>query len=215
MRKPGFAGVVFRRHVAEITNSGGLWDQAGELYPSAGGRGVRGDLEYRFRNNVRISFRHLEHEDSKFSYQGAAFPYLAFDELTHFTESQFFYLLSRNRSTCGIRPYVRASCNPSPGWVKTTILAPWVDEDFEGERAKPGELRWFIRVQGELRWVPQGTRHAKSVTFIPALVTDNKILMEINPEYVDNLHALPEIEKQRLLHGNWRSPPRGACVSSF
>ena len=104
--------------------------------------------------------------------------------------------------------------SPSPGWVKTTILAPWVDEDFKGDRAKPGELRWFIRVQGELRWVPQGTRHAKSVTFIPALVTDNKILMEINPEYVDNLHALPEIEKQRLLHVNWRSP-RGACYPQF
>jgi hypothetical protein len=214
VRKLGFAGVVFRRTSPEITNSGGLWDQASELYPAAGGRGVRGDLEFRFRNNVRISFRHLEHEQSKFGYQGAAFCYLGFDELTHFTESQFFYMLSRNRSTCGVRPYVRGSCNPHPGWVKR-FLAPWVDEEFKGTPAKPGELRWFTRVQGEVRWVPRGTKHAKSVTFIRASVYDNPALLEANPEYVDNLMALPEIEQQRLLYGNWRVRHEGLVYPAF
>ena len=108
----------------EITNAGGLWDEANELYPAAGGKAVQDRLEYRFSPKSRVSFRHLEHEKDKLSYQGSQICYLAFDELTHFTESMFFYLLSRNRSKCGVRPYVRCTTNPQPGWVKSRLLGP-------------------------------------------------------------------------------------------
>lgn len=211
----GFAGIIFRRTTPEITNAGGLWDQAGELYPAAGGKGIRGTLDYRFSSKARISFRQLEDPDTVLAYQGSQICYLAFDELTHFTESQFFYMLSRNRSKCGIRPYVRATCNPDPGWVKTKLLAPWVDEDFKGERAKPGEIRWFKRVDGKIKWLNEWTARAKSVTFIPASVFDNKILLEANPEYVDNLEALPTVEQERLLRGNWRIRREGLVYPLF
>jgi hypothetical protein len=211
---PGFAGVVFRRTSPEITNSGALWDQASELYPPAGGRGVRGDLEFRWPKNVRISFRHLEHEQDKHNYQGSQFCFIGFDELTHFTESMFFYMLSRNRSKCGVRPYVRCSTNPHPGWVKR-FLAPWVDEEYDGRPAKSGEIRWFTRVDGKIRWVPEGTKHAKSVTFIRASVYDNPALLDVNPEYIGNLMALPEIEQRRLLHGDWRVRHEGLVYPHF
>ena len=154
----GFTGDHIPQTSPEITNSGGLWDQAGELYPAAGGKGIRGTLDYRFRPKARISFGQLELEATKYDYQGSAICYLAFDELTHFTESQFFYLLSRNRSTCGVRPYVRATCNPSPCWVKTKLLAPWVDEEFKGTPAKPAEIRWFRRISGEITWFHKGPK---------------------------------------------------------
>jgi predicted phage terminase large subunit-like protein len=41
------------------------------------------------------------------------------------------------------------------------------------------------------------------MTFIPALVRDNKILLEADPGYIANLKALPLIERERLLNGNW------------
>ncbi len=210
----GFYGVVFRRSYPEITNPGGLWDQAGEIYPYAGGRGVVGSREYRFRGGSRIAFRHLENEDSKHDYQGSAICYLAFDELTHFTASQFWYLLSRNRSTCGIRPYVRATCNPDPGWVKT-LLSPWVDDYFRGTRAKSGEILWFIRVDGKIQWCDRTEPDAKSLTFIRASIYDNPILLKINPEYIATLKALPPVERARLLEGDWNVRREGLVYPQF
>ena len=215
IKVPGFTGIIFRRTSPEITNAGGLWDEAGELYPAAGGKAVQDRLEYRFKPKARISFRHLEHEQDKLGYQGSQICYLAFDELTHFSESQFWYMLSRNCSTCGVRPYVRATCNPQPGWVKSKLLAPWVDEDFKGERAKSGEIRWFRRIGGEITWVPEGTPKAKSVTFTPARVTDNPALLDVDPDYVNNLEALPDVERERLLHGNWAVRHEGIVYPEF
>jgi hypothetical protein len=211
---PGFHGVLFRRSYPEITNPGGLWDQAGEIYPYAGGKGIVGSREYRFPVGTRIAFRHLENEESKHDYQGSAICYLAFDELTHFTESMFWYLLSRNRSTCGVRPYVRATCNPDPGWVKT-LLGPWVDDDFGGRRAASGELCWFVRIDGKIRWVDRDTPDAKSLTFIRASIYDNQYLLDRNPEYLATLKALPPVERARLLDGDWNVRREGLVYSGF
>ncbi len=211
----GFYGTIFRRSYPEITNPGGLWDEAGGIYPFAQGRGNVGSREYRWDEyDTKITFRHLENEESKYNYQGSQICYLAFDELTHFNESQFWYMLSRNRSTCGVRPYVRATCNPDPGWVKD-LLGPWVDNGFDGEHAQSGELRWFIRVDGKLRWVDGHTPHAKSLTFIRASIYDNPILLEKNPEYVATLMALPEVERARLLDGDWSVRREGLVYPGF
>lgn len=211
---PGFSGVIFRRSYPEITNVGGLWDQASELYPWAGARGVVGACEWRFPQGSRISFRHLENEETKHNYQGSQICYLAFDELTHFTESMFWYLLSRNRSTCGVRPYVRATCNPDPGWVKS-LLAPWVDDEFSGERAKSGDLRFFVRVDGKIKWCVRDHPDAKSLTFIRASIYDNQFLLDRNPEYLATLKALPPVERARLLEGDWNVRREGLVYSGF
>ena len=76
-----------------------------------------------------------------------------FDELTHFSAHQFFYMVSRNRSTCGVRPYIRATCNPdADSWV-AEFLAWWIDQETGlpiPERA--GVLRYYIRVSGKIVW---------------------------------------------------------------
>src|ERR1700733_733767 len=59
---PEFGGVIFRRTSPQITNEGGLWDEAGKLYPLVGGDARVGNLEYRFPTESSISFRHLQHE---------------------------------------------------------------------------------------------------------------------------------------------------------
>lgn len=211
---PGFSGVVFRLTHPQITNTGGLWDEASALYPWVGAKGYIGACEWRFPAGTKISFRHLEHEQDKHNYQGAQICYLAFDELTHFTESQFWYMLSRNRSTCGVRPYVRATCNPDPGWVKE-LIAPWVDDSFNGRRAQSGELRWFVRLDGKIHWVEQGTADAKSLTFIRSSIYDNQILLQKDPDYIATLKALPPVERARLLDGDWNVRREGLVYSGF
>jgi hypothetical protein len=78
---------------------------------------------------------------------------ICFDELTHFTAHQFFYMVSRNRSTCGVRPYIRATCNPdADSWV-ADFLAWWIDPETGlpiPERA--GVLRYYIRVAEKIVW---------------------------------------------------------------
>jgi len=210
---PGFAGVVFRRSYPEITNPGGLWDEAASMYPYIDGRGIIGACEWRFPWGTRVAFRHLENEQSKYDYQGSQIPYLAFDELTHFSYEQFFYLLSRNRSSSGVRGYVRATCNPDPdSWVRSFI--DWFINPETGfpipERS--GKLRWFIRRDDQFLWadtreelIEQYGKEAlpKSLTFIPASVHDNKILMRKDPSYLANLQALSRVDRLRLLGGNW------------
>jgi len=201
----GYGAVIFRRTVPEITNEGGLWDEACDLYPILDGVGYSGTHEFRFPPyGNTISMAGLENEDDVLKWHSSQICCLEFDELTTFSAKQFWYLTSRNRSTCGICPTIRAGCNPSPGWLKTSLLAPWVDENFNGPRARGGELRSFVRPSGVIKWVEHGYPDSQTVTFIPAKVTDNKILLRKDPGYLPRLKALDPVERARLLEGDWR-----------
>lgn len=152
-----------------------------------------------------------------------------FDELTHFTAAQFWYMLSRNRSTCGIRPYVRATTNPDcESWV-ADLIEWWIDQDTGypiAERA--GVLRYFVRLGEKIIWADSPEDLAqyknpmtgeaippKSLTFIPSLLADNQILARGDPGYLANLMALPLVERERLLNGNWKVRWQGQTFFSL
>lgn len=208
-----FGAVIFRRTTVQVRNEGGLWDESGKLYPFAGGAAKEHELWWKFPSGASISFAHLEHEKNTLDWQGAQIPFIGFDELTHFSEKQFWYLLSRNRSMCGVKPYIRATCNPdADSWV-AKFIAWWIDQETGfpiPERA--GVLRWFVRVNDQLVWgdgkFALETRYpgskAKSVTFVPAKLSDNRALVSADPGYLANLMALPRVERERLLQGNWK-----------
>jgi predicted phage terminase large subunit-like protein len=163
----------------------------------------------------------LEHDKTVLNWQGSQIPLICFDELTHFTQKQFWYMLSRNRSMCGVRPYVRATCNPdADSWV-AELIAWWIDQETGlpiPERA--GVLRWFVRIGDNIIWADRPEELSeyqavnedgvmapippKSLTFIPAKLTDNRALMKADPGYMANLMALPKVERERLLGGNWK-----------
>jgi hypothetical protein len=209
----GFGAVIFRRTTPQITSQGGLWDTASELYPLVGGIPNRSELKWVFPPfGNAIKFSHLEYDKHVYDYQGAQIPLIEFDELTHFTEMQFWYLISRNRSVCGVRPYIRATCNPDPdSWV-AKFFSWWIDpESGYPIEERSGILRWFVRVNNTLVWADTKdellTIHPnispRSVTFIPAKLSDNPALTTKDPNYLANLMALPHVNKMRLLYGNW------------
>ena len=109
-RVPNFTVVCFRRTMPQITNPGGLWDETQNLYPRSGGKPHLGPREWRWRRGGKIKFSHLQFDSTVYDWQGAQITLICFDELTHFSRHQFFYMISRNRSTCGVRPYTRATC---------------------------------------------------------------------------------------------------------
>ncbi len=112
-----FGAVAFRRTRPEITNEGAMWDEAMAMYPKLGAKPNLNNLQFTFLAGAKITFASMQYEDDKYSWDGAQVPLLIFDQLESFTAGQFFYMLSRNRSTCGVIPYVRATCNPEPGWL--------------------------------------------------------------------------------------------------
>jgi predicted phage terminase large subunit-like protein len=221
-RVKGFDAVIFRRTSPEITNAGGLWDESYKIYPQLNAHSNESDLKWHFPPHENsVHFAHMEHEKNRFSWQGSQIALIGFDELTSFSEEQFFYMLSRNRTTCGVRPYVRASTNPdADSWV-ATLLAWWINQETGfpiPERA--GVLRWFVRVESDFVWADSPDElqakypqiPPKSLTFVPALIYDNVILMKSDPGYLANLYALPAVERARLLGGNWKIRPSAGLV---
>jgi predicted phage terminase large subunit-like protein len=213
---PEFYTVIFRRNTTQIRNPGGLWDEAMKLYPWANGRPVNHVLEWRWNKGGKIRMAHLEHENSVLDWQGAQIPLIMFDELTHFTEKQFFYMLSRNRSMCGVRPYIRGTTNPdADSWV-ARFIAWWIDEDGSPIEEHSGKIRWFIRLSDTIIWADSAEElikeygtdvRPKSFTFIRARLEDNPALLKADPGYRANLMALSRVERERLLGGNWKVRP--------
>ncbi len=212
-----FGAVIFRRTTKQILNEGSLWDESANLYPYFHGKANQSSLTYKFPSGASVQFSHMEYEKNKLDWQGSAINLIEFDEITHFTETQFFYMLSRNRSLSGIPPYVRATCNPqNDSWVKE-LIKWWLGEDGFPIKERSGVVRWFIRIKGELIWADSKEdlietygedTYPKSFTFISALLSDNKILMEKDPGYLANLLAQEESDRQALLEGNWNASAR-------
>lgn len=210
----GFGGVIFRRTVKQITDEGGLWDKSLEFYGVTGAKPNSSGRYWTFKGGATIGFAGCELDADVYNYQGSEICYLAFDELTHFTEFQFFYLLSRNRSTCGVKPYVRATTNPDANsWVKK-FLAPWVDRTFP-DPARSGEIRWMKRINNRIEWVDEGTEGAISVSYVRGYLDQNTALLGKDPGYKTRLQQLPEVERKRLLDGDWDSRPENLVISSF
>jgi hypothetical protein len=222
---PGFGGVIFRRTSPQIRNQGGLWDTSMELYPHAQGTPKETTLEWQFPKGTKMRFCHLEYEKNIFDWQGAQVPYIGFDELTHFTKRMFFYMLSRNRSTCGVKPYMRATCNPDPeSWVYE-LIKWWIDDETGNPiPGRDGVIR-YLMLDGDnyiwgdsyedvlskgahlIRDIPDYINPhdlVKTVTFISGSIYDNKELIGKNPAYLGNLLAQDDETKARLLHGNWK-----------
>ncbi len=216
----GFGSVIFRHNYNQITAEGGLWDASQKIFgqiPDANSR-KSPKLHWRFDGGGKLNFAHIEREEDLQSWQGTEIAYIGFDELTHFTKHQFLYMLSRNRTTCGIRPYIRATCNPdADSWV-ADFISWWIDQDTGypiPERS--GQIRWMCVINDTIYFA--GTREelvneqgvdiddCKSVTFIASRLEDNKVLTERDPGYLANLKALPTVEMERLLYGNWKIKP--------
>ena len=223
----GFGGVIFRRTSPQIRSEGGLWDTSMQIYPHVGAQPRETTLDWTFPAGPKIKFSHLEYEKNILDWQGSQIPFLGFDELTHFSKKVFFYMLSRNRSTCGVKPYVRATCNPDPeSWV-AEFIAWWIDPETGFPiPERDGVIRYFILYGEDYVWgnskeeviekawsfleplVEKSgvdpTEFVKSLTFVAGDVYGNKALLDVNPAYLGNLLSQDEQTRSQLLEGNWK-----------
>lgn len=202
-----------------------MWDESARIYQDVRGASpkfARGQWQFCDKDGrlvSKVTFAHIEKDDDVHKWQGSQICYLGFDELTHFSEKTFFYMLSRNRSACGVEPFVRATCNPDANSWVAKFIEWWIDQDTGypiPERS--GKIRWFIRRDETLYWAntrqelwkrfnlttTEEKSEPRSVTFIMSKLSDNKELLRVNPGYLANLKALSQVERERLLMGNWK-----------
>lgn len=212
-----FGMVIFRHNFNQITAEGGLWDASQKFYYKIEGAEPKKtpSLHWKFSGGGRVSFGYLERDEDVYKWQGTEIAAIGFDELTHFSKKQFTYMLSRNRTTCGVRPYVRATCNPdADSWV-ASFISWWIDQDTGYPiKERSGQIRWMVMLNDQFEWgdSPEelaekygvNVEDCKSVTFIASRLEDNKILMESDPGYLANLKAMTEVDRERLLMGNWK-----------
>lgn len=209
---PRFRSAIFRKTAPMVKQPGGLLDTSENIFPLLGAKLNATALEWRFPSGATLKFGTVELSQDRFNWYGAQIDLLCFDEVQEFDEETFWFLLSRNRSVSGAKCRVRATCNPvADGWLRH-FLDWWINRDTGlpiPERS--GKVRWFIRDGDSLVWgdskqdllnqFPDSL--PKSCAFVPALVHDNKVLLALDPNYLGNLKALPLVERERLLNGNW------------
>lgn len=231
-----FDAIYFRRTGPQIKGQGGLWDNAKDLFMKFGANCVDSRTEATFKtedgDGAVAKFMHMEHEKNKLDHQGLQYSAIFFDELTHFTESQFTYLLSRLRSQSETSSFVMASMNPdADSWCLKWVL-PWLDEEGYVREDLNGKIKYFYTIDGEPIFGdtreeledkfphmahiknPRTGEYVhippKSCVVIASTIFDNPILIEKNPNYLAELQALPSVERARLLHGNWFARPEGS-----
>lgn len=191
---PHYRALILRKTYPELSE---LIDKSQRYYRGAfpGAQWSEARHMWRFPSGAKIYFGAMQHTNDRFKYQGRAYDYIAFDELTHFTQDEYLYLLSRNRASGpGTRVYLRASANPGGighGWVKARFLTP----------APPMQTIWEdVQVR-----TPDGNVHTarRSRIFVPSTVFDNQILLQNDPAYAARLAALPDADRRALLYGDW------------
>lgn len=189
-----YRGIIFRRTIPQLE---GLISRSKELYAKLGGKYNEVAKCWTFKSGAKIFFGYMQREDDKTNYQGKPYDFIGFDELTHFTWTQYSYMFSRCRPTgAGTRCYIRATANPGGvghGWVKERFIKP----------CKAGKVVWEKQVvtDNEGKKITMWTDR----TFIASSVFDNKALLSNDPNYLASLAMLPEKERDALLYGNWDS----------
>jgi len=209
---PNFNGLILRRTNDELREL--IW-KSQELYPKAfqGAKWAEKKSQWTFPSGAKLWLTYLERDQDVLRYQGQAFSYVAFDELTQYpTPFAWNYMRSRLRTTDPTLPiYMRATTNPGGsghGWVKRTFIDPApANSKFVAKDIETGEDMVF----------PDGHEKAGEPLFyrrfIPASLKDNPYLMD-GGQYEANLLSLPEMQRRQLLEGDW-SVADGAAFSEF
>lgn len=194
MHIPHYKALILRKTFPQLNE---LIDKSLNYYPRAypKARYNASSHTWTFPSGAKIIFGAMQHTKDRVKYQGQAYDFIAFDELTHFTFEEYSYLFSRNRPNGpGTRVYIRGTANPGGvghGWVKERFITA-------GAPMTP--------ITEQVEWTePDGktVKREQKRIFVPSSVFDNPALLQNDPQYVQRLASMPEAERKALLYGDW------------
>ena len=131
-----------------------------------------------FKNKSRILFRYCDNEKDAERFQGTEVDVLFVDEATHQSEAKMKKLNACVRGVNDFPKRIYYTCNPG-GEGHSWVRRLFIDKAY------------------------QDNENPDDYMFIQSLVTDNKILMETNPDYIRQLQALPDKLRKAWLEGDW------------
>lgn len=176
---PGYSALILRQTYLDLALPGALMDVAQQWWKNTDAHWNSSKYVWTFPSGATVTFGYLEREADKYRYQGSAFQFIGFDELTQFeTESRYLYLFSRMRRLEGFPVPLRVRAATNPGgigheWVKARFISN-----------------------------PTSDR-----IFIPSSLEDNPYLDQA--EYEEALANLDPITRLQLKEGDWEVDPRG------
>ena len=213
LNNPNFSGLLVRHTTEELRE---LIQKSQELYPKAipGIKWSERKSQWVSPRGGRLWMSYLDKDMDVMRYQGQAFNWIGFDELTQWsTPYAWNYMRSRLRSAYSdeLGLYMRATTNPGGAghqWVKKMFIDP-------SPSKKPF---WATDIEtGDTITFPKGhSREGQPLfkrRFIPASLFDNPYLAE-GGDYEAMLLSLPEHQRKQLLEGNW-DVNEGAAFPEF
>ena len=177
--QPHYAAIIFRRTYTDLSLPGALLERAKEWLEPTDAKWSEQDKTWKFPSGATLTFAYMEHDNDRFRYQSAEFNYIAFDEVTQFTEVQYRYLFSRLRrqETSNIPSRIRAAANPGG------MGHEWVRKRFILEGPQNGRV------------------------FVPAWLQDNPFLDQ--DDYLKSLEELDAVTRRQLRDGDWTAAVKG------
>ena len=212
MGHPAFSGLLLRHTTEELRE---LIFKSQELYPKVW-KGIKWSerkMQWVAPSGARLWMSYLDRDQDVMRYQGLAFSWIGFDELTQWSSPfAWNYMRSRLRSTASDLPiFMRATTNPGGighQWVKKMFIDPApFGEAFDATDIETGEV---------LKYPSGHPKAGKSLfkrRFIPARLSDNPYLSE-SGDYEAMLLSLPEHQRKQLLEGDW-DIKEGAAFNEF
>ena len=175
LRFKGIKVLIVRRTYPELVNN-----HINQLRDELNGiaKYNKSEKMFTFSNGSTIKFGYCNNDNDLDQYQGAEYDVIFLDEATQLQEMWIKKITACVRGVNDFPKRIYYTCNPggaSHGYIK----------------------RLFIDKQYENGEVPS------DYEFIQALVTDNKALMESQPDYIKQLEALPPKLREAWLYGRW------------
>ncbi len=202
LNDPNFSGLLVRHTTEELRE---LIQKSQELYPRAipGIKWSERKSQWTSPRGGRLWMSYLDKDMDVTRYQGQAFNWIGFDELTQWPSPfAWDYMRSRLRSASSMELglYMRATTNPGGSghsWVKKMFIDPApYNKPFWATNIETGE---------EIKYPAGHSKAGQSLfkrRFIPASLFDNPYLAE-SGDYEAMLLSLPEHQRKQLLEGNW------------
>lgn len=222
VKDPNFRCGIFRKNRQNLLCSGGLWEELGEVADNMGLKYQTNKhlLIYKFKTGASVHFCHGNHPNFKNFLKGTQFTSIFIDEGDEFDEEIFKFLMARLRSKANIKPYMRITTNPSEGWIKG-LIKPFLNEDEYPIPELSGVVHYLYFIGNdpiikrnkedfltECDLKQEDLKDIRTFTFISGKVTDNRKLLENNPEYLANLKTLSFYERDKYLYGWWGALPK-------
>jgi phage terminase large subunit-like protein len=222
---PNYFSAFFRRTTTELETN--LWPEAVKMYlpflqyQSGQNKGKwigkarikDKDKTIIFPSGAKSKFSYMEYDKHADAWFGAELSRAYFDEFHRTSFHQFNIIRSRLRSKAKFPSAMRVTLNPDPDHFVFEFVERYLDEEGYPKPELSGKTAYYVMVAGDIftAWTQEELlekfpdKKPQSYAYVPATLMDNKVLLELEPDYKDNLDSMPEHQRKQLLLGCWFS----------